>query len=95
MANLDDILTTQKNAVVALNRIGQLVGALGQFAVVDAKTIYTMPITVTALPAATVGNAGARAFVTDATTTTFASIVAGGGANSVPVYSDGINWRIG
>lgn len=28
MANLDDILTTQKNAVVALNRIGQLAQAL-------------------------------------------------------------------
>lgn len=37
----------------------------------------------------------ARAFVTDANATTFASIVAGGGANKVPVYSDGVNWRIG
>lgn len=36
-----------------------------------------------------------RAFVTDANATTFASIVAGGGANKVPVYSDGSNWRIG
>lgn len=39
--------------------------------------------------------AGARAFVSDANATTFASIVAGGGANGVPVYSDGTNWRIG
>lgn len=38
---------------------------------------------------------GARSFVTDATATTFASIVAGGGANAVPVYDDGTNWRIG
>jgi hypothetical protein len=37
----------------------------------------------------------ARAFVTDATATTFNSIVAGGGANKVPVWSDGTNWRIG
>lgn len=36
-----------------------------------------------------------RAFVTDATVTTFASIVIGGGTNYVPVYSDGTNWRIG
>lgn len=49
--------------------------------------------TVATLPAA--GNAGAREFVTDATVTTFASIVAGGGANGVPVYDDGTNWRIG
>jgi hypothetical protein len=45
-------------------------------------------------PAATVG-AGARAVVTDASTTTFHAIVAGGGANVVPVFSDGTNWRIG
>jgi hypothetical protein len=51
--------------------------------------------TVAALPGAALVSAGARHFVTDATATTFASIVAGGGANSVPVYSDGTNWRIG
>jgi hypothetical protein len=44
--------------------------------------------------AATVGT-GARAFVTDATASTFASVVAGGGSNRVPVYSDGTDWRIG
>lgn len=36
-----------------------------------------------------------RVFVSDATATTFNSIVAGGGANKVPVWSDGTNWRIG
>lgn len=48
---------------------------------------------VAALPAA--GTVGRRAFVTDATATTFASIVAGSGTNKVPVYDDGTNWRIG
>lgn len=38
---------------------------------------------------------GSRAFVTDANATTFASIVAAGGANKVPVYRDGTAWRIG
>lgn len=38
---------------------------------------------------------GARAFVTDANATTFASTVAGGGSNNVPVYYDGTNWKIG
>jgi hypothetical protein len=42
-----------------------------------------------------VGSVGRRRFVTDATVTTFASVVAGGGANKVPVYDDGTNWRIG
>jgi hypothetical protein len=49
----------------------------------------------TALLTAAAAGAGARSFVTDATATTFASIVAGGGANGVPVYSDGTNWRVG
>lgn len=52
-------------------------------------------LTVATLPAAATAGAGARSFVTDANATTFASIVAGGGANGVPVYSDGTNWRIG
>jgi len=51
--------------------------------------------TVASLPAAATAGAGAYMFVTDANATTFASIVAGGGANTVPVYSDGTNWRIG
>ncbi len=51
--------------------------------------------TVSTLPTAANAGASARAYVTDANSTTFASIVAAGGANAVPVYSDGTNWRIG
>jgi hypothetical protein len=51
--------------------------------------------TVADLVAAATAGSGARAFVTDATSTTFASTVAGGGSNKVPVYSDGTNWKIG
>ena len=51
--------------------------------------------TVAQLDAAATAGAGAKAFVSDATATTFASVVVGGGANKVPVYSDGTNWRIG
>ena len=50
---------------------------------------------VASLPAAATAGAGSRRFVTDATATTFASVVAGSGANKVPVYSDGTDWRIG
>jgi hypothetical protein len=52
-------------------------------------------LTVATLPAAATAGQGARAVVTDANATTFHSIVAAGGANVVPVISDGINWRIG
>lgn len=38
---------------------------------------------------------GLRAIVTDATATTFASNVAGGSTNTVPVYADGTHWKIG
>jgi hypothetical protein len=62
--------------------------------VYSTNTKYT-PVTVATLPSAVTLGAGARAFVSNATATTFASIVAGGGANNVPVYSDGTNWRIG
>jgi len=57
------------------------------------KALEHSPKTVATLPAA--GNTGAREFVTDANATTFASIVAGGGSNGVPVYDDGTHWRIG
>lgn len=55
------------------------------------QTVYT----VATLPSASTSGAGAKAFVSDATATTFASTVVGGGANNVPVYSDGTNWKIG
>jgi len=57
--------------------------------------VKTVVLTVATLPAAATAGAGSIAFVSDANATTFASIVAGGGANGVPVYSDGTNWRIG
>jgi len=64
--------------------------------VVDsAVVVKTLSTTVAGLPnAATVG-AGARAFVTDSTGASFGAAVSGGGATSVPVYSDGSGWRIG
>lgn len=51
------------------------------------------PSTVSALPASPAQ--GDRAFVTDATATTFLSTVAGGGSDKVPVVYDGTNWVIG
>lgn len=53
----------------------------------------TTPVTVSALPGAP--PAGSRAMVTDATLTTFASAVIGGGANTVPVFWNGAAWAIG
>jgi len=49
------------------------------------KGVYT----VATLPT---GEAGMTCFVSDANATTRGSTVAGGGANFMPVYSDGTNW---
>jgi hypothetical protein len=76
-------ITLQKGGNVVLAGSLTLSGVVKQ-------TVYT----VATLPSAGFGP-GLSAFVSDATVTTFASIVAGGGANNVPVYSDGTNWRIG
>lgn len=62
---------------------------------INAPTILTTAILVAALPNAATAGVGARAFVTDANATTFNSTVAGGGANKVPVFSDGAAWKIG
>lgn len=47
------------------------------------------------LPSASTAGAGARAFITDGNSATFNAVVAGGGANLVPVFSDGTDWRVG
>ena len=47
------------------------------------------------LPTAANAGAGARSFITDGNTATFGSQVIAGGANSVPVWSNGTNWYVG
>jgi len=59
------------------------------------NVIKTATTVFASLPAAATAGAGARAFITDATAATFGTVAAGGGANAVPVWSDGTNWKIG
>jgi hypothetical protein len=56
-----------------------------------ASTVYA----VADLPSAVDSRKGARTFVSNALTPTFGSTVVGGGAVTVPVYSDGTNWKVG
>jgi len=56
-----------------------------------ASTVYA----VADLPSAVDSKQGARTFVSNALTPTFGSTVVGGGAVTVPVYSDGTNWKVG
>lgn len=76
-----------QNGVRALN---------GILAALQALAPTTIGVASTAgLGSAADAGQGARRLVTDANATTFHSVVAGGGTNVVPVYSDGTNWRIG
>jgi hypothetical protein len=59
------------------------------------KLLAPRGLTVSQLSDPTVAGAGARAFVTDATSLTFNDIAAGGGANRVPVFCTGSDWRVG
>jgi hypothetical protein len=86
---------TVSNEVTIGNSSVTLMRAPGLTMTVGLKWINNGTQTVAALVAAATAGAGARAVVTDANATTFHSIVAGGGANVVPVFSDGTNWRIG
>ena len=55
----------------------------------------TSAVPVASLIAAADAGPGARGLVTDATSTAFNAVAAGGGANRVPVWSDGTVWRVG
>lgn len=52
-------------------------------------------VAVSALPAAATAGNGARAMVSDATVNTFHALAVGGGTNTVPVFVDNGQWRIG
>jgi len=76
--------------------IGATTPNTGVFTTLEATSYSkTDATTVASLPAAATAGKGARSFVTDATATTFLSVVVGGGTNNVPVVSDAINWLIG
>lgn len=69
-------------------------GTAGQYRDLILRRSQHSGVAVSALPAAAAGNAGSIQYVTDANATTISSVVAGGGANKVLVWSDGANWKI-
>jgi hypothetical protein len=83
---------TANTSVTSFLSNGVVVNNTGTFI---AAVVTTIPIVFGSLPAASAVGAGARAFITDGNTATFGSQVSGGGANKVPVYSDGTNWFVG
>jgi hypothetical protein len=68
-------------------------GTAGTFRDLYLRGVRPVGSTVANLPTAS-GNTGMIATVTDATVTTIGTTVAGGGGNTVLVWSNGTNWRI-
>ena len=63
---------------------------------VSATYVVTTPTTYASLLSVPGSNtAGARAMINNANTTTFNALVGGGGSNTVPVFYNGTNWRVG
>lgn len=83
--------TTAQNITLKTNSVTGLTIDSSQHSIF-AATARTGEYYVSGLPA---GTRGMRAFVIDATATTFGSTVVGGGGNKVPVFYDGTNWCIG
>lgn len=84
------------NATAGQTTYGRLtVGALTIAAATTTSVFKTQAKTVANLVAAATAGAGARDFVTDSNTVTFLAAVSGGGANKIPVVSDGTNWLVG
>lgn len=84
----------QRGAVqhIPISGVGSLITSLGGAMNSSGTNSTTSPVLVANLPAPL---AGARAFVTNATSGTFGAAVVGGGAHVVPVYSDGAGWFVG
>lgn len=84
-----DVINAIRLLGLAGNLTGGVVYIVGRKGAGGAGGVTTVAALGSASPA------GQRRIVSDANATTFNSVVAGGGANTVPVYSDGTNWRIG
>lgn len=93
----DYVFDNFDDASTALNTGFEITRSTGLFNL-KSGLVLTKPLTVATLPAAAAGFEGLRAWVGDATaalTAGIGTVVAGGGANKVPVVCDGTNWRIG
>jgi hypothetical protein len=85
---LDAAFARNAAGVVEINN-----GTAGTLRDLYLRGVRPVGSTVANLPTAS-GNTGMMATVTDATVTTIGTTVAGGGGNTVLVWSNGTNWRI-
>jgi hypothetical protein len=97
-ANYERIVQQWESNVAVITTEASGTGTLRDLRLGDAGVrviVGSAPVAVASLPTCNSAGKGARATVTDANATTFLSTVAGSGANNVPVFCDGTNWKIG
>lgn len=70
-------------------------GVTASYAHIVMFTNRTVGVTFASLPSATSVSVGGRAMITNGAAATFNTTAAGGGANVVPVFSDGTQWKVG
>lgn len=70
-------------------------GTTASYAHLVLFTNRTVGVTFASLPGVASVSVGGRAMITNSTTATFNATAAGGGANVVPVFSDGTQWKVG
>lgn len=83
---------TANNTLNVYNSANSWVAISGS---IVSSTVKTTATIYSNLPGAATAGAGTRAFISDATSASFNTVVTGGGGNVVPVFSDGTNWRVG
>ena len=94
-------ITVSDAGNISFTSNGNLVTTMSANLVAVTGNIYTSGViqgnvyTVATLPLANVAGTGSRAFVNNSNTTVFYNIANAGGSNTVPVFSDGTNWRVG
>lgn len=82
----------QYNSVTSLPSFGTMATQNANNVAITGGTLVLTNYTVATLP---VGVVGQRAYVTDALAPAFGAAVVGGGAVGIPVYKDGVNWKVG
>lgn len=91
---------SHSDVIVTVSSItaGTTISATGNISggnITTSNYVKTSPKTVATLASAATVGAGTRSFVSDATSNVFGTTVVGGGANSVPVWSNGSSWLVG
>jgi hypothetical protein len=94
----NNLTTGSNNTIIGYNAAASSATVSNEITIGNSSsTVLRLPFTVLVanLPAAATVGAGARSFVTNALAPSFGAAVVGGGAVSVPVYSDGTTWNVG